>query len=230
MGDNDRLQRDMKLATMKLEEEIKRSESARAALDSLRIKHENLLQTCETDRAAIARRDRKLEELKADLEAERTRRERAEKETKETTRERDEVVGKCKREVMEEKELAKRSNSQYEILASSWRNLNDGYNRQTQKLRTDIKDLYARRSGDQQRLAQLEVVVGQLSLEGEKTKKAKEKVILEFEDYKKEKEEGMQEIKVRAARNESATDQALRETEKVLGEMKYVINLKRDVK
>ncbi|MCJ1480266.1 hypothetical protein MMC06_000421 [Schaereria dolodes] len=226
----DRLKRELKLANMRLEEESKRNDSTRAAFESFRTKHENLVLASETDRAAIARRDRKIEELKADLEAERSRREKAETETKETTRERDEVVGKCRKEVIEEKELAKKSTSQYDILSGSWRSLNDGYSRQTQKLKKDIRDISEKRLEEQHQLARLQVVVEQLSSESEKTRKVNEKVMREFEDYKKEKAEGVRQIRESAEESGRANEYALKEMERVLGEMRYVINVQRNFK
>ena len=230
MGDNDRLQREIKLATVKLEEEIKRGESARAALDSLRITNETLKEMCDADKAALARRDRKTEDLKADLTAERARRQQAENEMKDMARERDRVLADCSREVLTEKELSKKSSSQYEILSGSWKGLDDGYRHQTKKLKMDIALLQNERVNDRQRIARLDVVVGQLHQESEKTKKAKDRMSEDFEEYKRVKEAGMREIKRKAEKNESENEQALREMTKLLGEMKYVINLKRNVK
>lgn len=230
MGDIDRLQKEIKLATVKLEEELKRGESATVALDSLRATNENLKAIDETGKAALARRDRKIEELKADLEAERLRRENAEKAMNVIELERDEIVGTCRRELNEGKECARKSMSQYEILSSSWKSLDASYSRQTQQLKTDIKALHEVRIGDQQRLAQLDVVVGQLHQECEKTRRVKDKVVQEFEQYKREKEESIKDIKEKAERNTSAHEQVSKEMAKVLGEMKHVINVKRDVK
>lgn len=230
MGDNDRLQKEIKLATVKLEEEVKRGESATAALDSLRATNENLKAMHETDKATLTRRNRKIEELKVDLEAERSRREKVEKAMNDLGLETDEIVASCRRELHEEKERAKKSTSQYEILSGSWKSLDAGYNRQTQKLKTDIKALLDARMDDQQRLAQLDVVVAQLQQECGKTRKVKDKVVQEFEQYKSEEEESIKDIRERAERNTSTNEQVSKEMAKVLGEMKHVINVKRDVR
>ena len=230
MGDNDRLQKEIKLATVRLEEEVKRGESATAALDSLRATNENLKAIHETGRAALSRKERKIEELKADVQAERARREQAEKEMKIIGLERDEIVGSCRRELHEEKERARKSTSQYEILSSSWKSLAASYNRQIQKLKMDVKALFDARTEDQQRLARLDVVVGQLHQECEKTRRINDKMAQEFEQYKREKEESIRNIRERAERNASAHEEVSKEMAKVLGEMKYVINVKRDVK
>lgn len=230
MADNDRLQRELTLSNAKNEEEAKRSEWAKSTLEALRAANENLLAMQEVDKAALLRKDRKIEELRADLEAEKARRAQAESETRETVTERDEAVGKYKKQIMEEKELARKSTSQYEILSSSWRSLDDGYRTRTQKLKVDVKAINEKREDDVQKIEQLEVVVEQLRRETEKMQKVKERVMRDFEDYKNEKELGMREIKERAERNETANEEVLEEMNRVMGKMKYVINIRKDVR
>ena len=230
MAENDRLQRELTLSNAKNEEEAKHSEWAKSTLESLRATNENLLAMQEVDKTALLRKDRKIEELRADLEAEKTRRAHAENETRETVRERDEAVSKYKKQIMEEKELARKSTSQYEVLANSWRSLDGGYRNRTQKLKADVKAINEKRKEDVQKIEQLEVVVEQLRRESEKMQKAKEQVMRDFVDYKIEKEAGMREIRERAERNESINEEVLGEMNRVMGEMKYVINIRRDVR
>ncbi len=230
MGENDHLRRDVKLKNLRYEEEAKRSEMARSKLENLQATNDNLVASHEVDKAALARRDRKFEELKAELEVERRRREMAEQETKDTTKERDEVVSRCRRELMEEKETARKITAQYDVLSSSWKTLSEGYRRQLDKLRADIKLLTQRRVEDRTKLERLVVVMEQTRRESEKMSQAKQAVSKIFQDYKAESEEGMKDIRERAARNEEASHGALEEMEKVVGEMRYIINLKKDLK
>lgn len=230
MGENDRLRRELKHQSLRCEEEVKRSEMAKAKSESLQVTNGNLVAMREVDVSALARRERKVEELKADLGAERNRRERAERETTETTQERDEVVGTCRRELAAAKETARKATTQYEVLSSSWKGLTDGYRRQLDRLRTDIRNLVDARNQDRMKLERLEVVMEQSRQEGEKIRKAKEATSKKYADYKAETEDGIKGMRERAERNEQAIQGALEETERVLGEMRYVINIKKDVK
>ena len=230
MGDNDRLQREKKLATVKFEEEVKRSESARSALEGLQMSNANLISIHETDKSFLAKKDRRIEELRADLEAERSRRERAERETRESRIERDEIVEQLRREGAEDREQAKRSNSQYEVLSKSWKSIEERYERQAQKLNADLKVLRAEIDFDRRKLAQLEVIMEQLRQEGDKTRKAKERLSSEFQAYKAEQEFGVSGIRRRAEQNEFAHDRTLRQMEALLGQMKYVVNLKNNTR
>lgn len=229
-GDNDRLQREKKLATVKLEEEVKRGESARSALESLQIYNQNLSSIHESDKNFLSKKDRRIDELRADLELERERREKAERATRESRRERDEMVEQLRREAAENKELAKRSNSQYDMLSKSWKGLEDRYERQTFKLKTDLQALRREIEDDKRKLFRLEEIMDQLRHEGEKTRKAKERLALDFEAYKTEQERGIREMRQRAEHNADNHDRVLQEMESMLGQMRYIINVKNDVR
>ncbi|MCJ1246260.1 hypothetical protein MMC30_003466 [Trapelia coarctata] len=230
MQDVERMQREIKLLTVKYEEEARRSESARALVESLQTTNANLSSICEANNVAMARKDRKIEELKADLESERARRVRSEAQNKEISMERDDVVAACKKDLMEEKEVARKTSSQYEVLSSSWRGLDDGYRRQMQKLKEGLKELESGRQEDQVRIDQLNIVFTQLNKEAESSQAEKQYVVKQFEQYKQDKEDSIRQMKEQAERNELANDNALQEMNMVVGQMKYVINLKRNVR
>ena len=228
MGENDRLQREKKLAIVKLEEEVKRGESARLALEGLQVSNETLSSIHESDKTQMTKKDRKLELLRADLQCEKQRREKAEKETRESHREREEVVEELRRVAAEDREEARRSTTQYEILASSWKTLEDRYERQTQKLKTDLNDLRTEIDGDKRKMTELEVVIEQLTHELTKVAQAKDKLLTGFQAYKEEQESGLQEIQEKAERNNNANRKLHEQMSDVLGQMKHVVNVKRD--
>ena len=229
MGENDRLQREKTLACAKFDEELKRSESARLALESLRASNQNLLSMHEADKSLLSRKERKIEELREELESERSRKEQAEAETKATRVERDSIVQRLMKENLEEREQSKRSMTQYDVLSKSWKGLEERYDRQTQKLRSSVQTLQAQMAEDKRKLARLDVIMEQLKQEGEKTRKAKESLTREFEAYKHKQAEGVKGIRERAERNAEANDRMYMEVTTALGEMKYVVNVKNNV-
>lgn len=228
MGENDRLQRERKLAIVKLEEEVRRGESARLALEGLQLSNETLSSIHESDKTQMTKKDRKIELLRADLQSEKLRREKAEKETRESRRERDEVVEELRRDAAEDREEARRSNAQYEILASSWKTSEDRYEWQMQKLRTDFNGLRTEINNDKRKTSELEIVIEQLTHELAKVAQVKDKLLVGFQAYKKEQECGLQEIQERAEKNNSANEELHEQMSGVLGQMKHVVNVKRD--
>ena len=228
MGENDRLQREKKLAIVKLEEEVKRGESARLALEGLQVSNETLTSIHDSDKTQMAKKDRKIELLRADLQSEKLRREKAERETCASRREREEAVEELRRVAAEDREEARRSSTQYEILAGSWKTLEDKYERQTQKLKADLNYLRIEIDTDKRKMAELEIVIEQLTHEHAKVAQAKDKLLSGFQAYKKEQESGLQGIRERAERNNRANEELHEQVTDVLGQMKHVVNVKRD--
>ncbi|KAI9831880.1 MAG: hypothetical protein M1819_004602 [Sarea resinae] len=230
MAENDRLRRELNLQTLRREEEQRRSEMARAAMESLKARNENLTQIHETNLATLTRRERKIEDLRMDLETERSRRERIEKESREICKERDETVEQYRREVNEEREKARKAINQHDVLASSWNQLDASYKSKVQALREDLDKLRNEKREDERTLKQLDVVCEQTKQESEKMRRSKEAIGLKFEDYQKETEDALRHIKEKSASNDVRNGQAVKELERVMGEMKYVINVARDVR
>ena len=230
MGENDKLKRDKNLATVKLEEELRRGESASAALDSLRTTNEHLMAIHDADKAALARRDRKLEELKADLLSEKSRREKAEAEVKNAGHERDEAVKFYKKETLEAQEWGGKAVAEHRILLQSWNGLEEGYKRQTEDLACTMQFLRKKRVQDLELLARRDATVEQLQQGLAKTQKANDAIVKLFADYRKMKEDSLEEFRERAERSEKANEELAKTMAEVVGEMKYVMNVKRDVR
>lgn len=230
MADNDRLRREKNLVEVRLEEEAKRSDSARSAMEGLRSTNENLTSIHESDKSLVGKRDRKLEEMKLELEAERQRREKAETETKDTRRERDEAVGGLKKEFIVAKEQAQRATTQYDVISKSFRSLDDNYSRQVRKLKAEMKLLEDDLAADKQNLASIHTVMEHYRNESERAQDAKDRLKETFEAYKNEAEQGMKSIREEAERNAAINDRTQQEMQQVMGEMRYVISVKQNVK
>ncbi|MCJ1403949.1 hypothetical protein MMC11_007172 [Xylographa trunciseda] len=224
------LQREVKALTTARDEAIRGGELARTLVESLQTKNANLASICESSSTVLSRKDRKIEELKAELKSERGRRETAVQQQIEVARERDEVVVACKKEVLEAKEMGGKMARQYEVLAGSLRSLDAGFRRQTTKLEEEVKNLQQEQARANSRLDELGVISMHLSHENDTVNKAYRDVVERFEEYKKGNEDGLRNIKRRSERSDLANEKALLEMNNVMGQMKHVINIKRDVK
>ena len=230
MNENDRLLREKKLATVQLEEELKRGDSARSALESLQISNENLTSMHESDVNLLLKRDRKIQELREELRTEVVRREKAEASTRDLRLERDETVERIRKEAIEDREQSKRATNLYEVLSKSWKNLEDRYERQLRSLKTDMQTLQDDIKSDQEKLVRFEVITEQLSREMEKSQKVKDRLWLDFEEYKRQQECGINDMRKSATLNEEAMNHTQQQLETVLGQMRHIINVKRDVR
>ncbi|MCJ1388038.1 hypothetical protein MMC18_000882 [Xylographa bjoerkii] len=225
-----KLYREVQALTTARDEALRGGESARMLVESLQSINANLTSICESSSTALSRKDRKIEELKAELKSERERRETAVQQLKEVARERDEVVVAYKKEVLEAKEVARKMACQYDVLSTSLRGLDAGFRRQTARLEEEVKNLQQEQVAANARLDELSIVSTHLSYENNTINKAYQDLVEQFEEYKQENEDGLQDIKKRSEKSNLANEKALQELNSVMGQMKHVINVKRDVK
>ncbi|KAI9769666.1 MAG: hypothetical protein M1840_003903 [Geoglossum simile] len=230
MAENDRLRRELKLETLRREEEQKRGEMARGKVESLQNINDNLVHQANVDKSSLARRERKIEDLKADIGYERQQRVEAESGLRQVQRESDATIQELKSNLVIETEKARKSSSQYDVLASTWKQLDDGYRRKTCAFREELRRLKAEKDEDRAKLARLEIIVEQQRQEVDKMRILKERIEKRYEDYIDEAEISTKDMRDKAMRNEKAHGEALEETKRVLGELRYLLNLKKFVR
>ncbi|KAI9824257.1 MAG: hypothetical protein M1832_002064 [Thelocarpon impressellum] len=229
-AENDRLKRELKLESLRREEEQRKGEMARSKMESLQATNDNLVQMREADLTSQARRDRKMEEMRADLEAERTRRQDADGQLRALMRQGEAMERELRSQARDEAERARRATSQYEVLSSSWKQLDEGYRRKTERLKRVLTRLGEETLEERAKLERLEITVEQQRQEVEKMRAAKDAVASQFEAFRTLADESTRSMRETAAANDAASDKALEETLKVLGEMRHVINLKKYVR
>ena len=229
-GKNDSLRRELNLARVKLEEELRHGESSSATLDSLRATNENLVAIHDADKAALARRDRKLEEAKAELAIEKSRREKAEAEAKSIGHERDETVKHYKKEALEAQERGGKAVVEQRIILQAWNSKDESYQRQIDQLNTTLKFLQRKRDEDLKLLAKRDVIIEELGESVKRTQKANDEIEALFNEYKAAKEENTAEITMKLRNAEKANEELAKEMAEVMGKMKHAIIVKRDVR
>ncbi|KAI9722589.1 MAG: hypothetical protein M1812_001520 [Candelaria pacifica] len=230
MAEVDRYKREIKLETLRREEAQRREDLANGSMESLKSTNELLLEKQEADRATLARKERKISELKEDLATEVTRREKAERQVVEVSKERNESVNRATQIALEEKDRSLKATSQYDILASSWKQLDDGYKKATKILKADLNQVTVARQEDARVVEKLGVVVSQLRQELEKCKKGKDAMEKLFEDYRKAAEDGTQAMRDKAETNEAENARLLSEMTRVMGQMRYTINVSQNMR
>ncbi|KAL8703502.1 MAG: hypothetical protein Q9201_003312 [Fulgogasparrea decipioides] len=230
MAENDRLRREKNLLEVKWEEEVKRSDSAKSAMEGLRSSNENLRSFHDIDMTLLAKKERKIEEMRAELETERQRRERAETETRETRRERDEAVDGLKKDLHVATEQAKRATVQYDVISRSYRSLEDNYSRQARKLKTEMQSLREDMAEDQKKLACIQTIMEHHQSESQRSQEAKDQLKRTFDAYKSQAEQEMSGIREAAKKNAEAHDRKQQEMQRVVDEMRYVVNVKKNVR
>ena len=230
MGDVDRLRRELTLATAKCDEEQRRADSAKSALESALASINNFEAMYDTTSAALARRDRKIESLKLSLEEQTKSREKAETEKKTAAVTAQEAVSKMEKEVVREKEVSLRVTSQYDQLRDSFSRGQGTYQSEIQKLRSDLDGLRKERLMDQQKFDALEGICTQLRADYVKSSMANRNLQEAYEAYKAAAASFVQDLIEQLKQGERANNDIHEEIQKTMGQMKYVMNVQRDFK
>ncbi|KAI9756162.1 MAG: hypothetical protein M4579_003975 [Chaenotheca gracillima] len=229
-GENDRLKRDLKFEILRREEEQKKGEAARGQMEGLRITNGNLAQIAEGDKASLARKDRRNEDLKIDLESERARRTEAEAQLKAVQKDWETLEGELRAAARESAEAERKALAQYETLSMGWKHLEEGFRTKVEALRKDVTKMAKDGVEDGAKVQRLTLISEQQQKEIERLHVAKKAVDRGFEKYKSEADEGTRAIRESALQREVEHDQVMDDALSLLNSMRHVINVKENLR
>lgn len=189
MAENDRLKRELELQILKSQELERNLQTMRPQIEALRTENDNLNHANSMDEAMLARRDRKIEQLKEELATERSRREASDLLARRLERQNEETQETSRRDVQLAQEEAKHSTTHATILEQSHRQLSLEYRQRAERWRKDITALQAQRQGDGEKFARLDVVGEQMRSELERTRKIHAEFAEKWDEYHKANEE-----------------------------------------
>lgn len=229
MGDVDKLKRELNLAQARVEEEQLRGVSAREALDSLRGTKENLEAICETNQNIIARRDRKIEELKAELDAERERRVEAEKGRTDLTIAIQNLKVNTEKEVSRATEIASRSQTEYDAFRKAFLRMKADSEKQLSQMRKELNVVHSDRDDEVSKLKTLTKISKEFQAESMKALDTNQRTIKTYEEYKELRDSSIQEMVSQIRNGDAANEELYTEMAETLGRMRWVMNIKQDV-
>lgn len=189
MAENDRLKRELELQILRSQELERNLETMRPQIEALRTENDNLNHANSMDGAILARRDRKIEQLKEEVATERSRREASDLLARRLERQNEESQDTARRDVQMAHEEAKHSTTHATILEQSHRQLSSEYRQRAERWRKDIAVLQAQRQSDDEKLARLDVVGEQMRSELERARKIQAEFAEKWEEYQRVNEE-----------------------------------------
>jgi chromosome segregation ATPase len=161
----------------------------RPQIEALRTENDNLNHANSMDGAILARRDRKIEQLKEEVATERSRREASDLLARRLERQNEESQDTARRDVQMAHEEAKHSTTHASILEQSHRQLSSEYRQRAERWRKDIAVLQAQRQSDDEKLARLDVVGEQMRSELERARKIQAEFAEKWDEYQRVNEE-----------------------------------------
>lgn len=220
-----RLTREMSVWRSRAEETQRSNETLKIQLQNTTERLHNLEQVNETNLISLARKDRKIEELRSELNAERTKRQDAEATATKANQTMREERATHHREQARTEEIAKYHATQYEVVVSSTK-------REKAEFEKRIDDAFAqvRHFADahvKQRVAsdRLEVICDQKNRAIEAMGAANEKLRAAHAEYKQYKDNELHGSIERSHTNNDAIERTLAEIKEVQTEMRWVIRL-----
>jgi chromosome segregation ATPase len=185
-AENDRLRRELKAERAAKDELLQQQRVLKALMDQLEDKNSTLKHQFDTHDGALARKERRLDDLKAHLETEVGRRKRAEDREAEMGRKLGETNAEASKQVAEAKMAMKHSESAYQTVSKEYLDLRTkigGVVGEFRKFRAGVEEQQKER---ERRLVQLEVLLDQKRQAMEHASKVNREQAALLEQYKAE--------------------------------------------
>ncbi|KAI4754983.1 hypothetical protein E4T52_13740 [Aureobasidium sp. EXF-3400] len=232
MAENDKLKREIKAEAAKREELQRTANAQKPRLEALQAENARLSHCKAVDESVIKRRDRKIEDLKAELDVERQKRESLENRALEAERKMGEYQEHSNKEVQLAIEEAKHATTHASILETSHRQLSSEYRQRIAAASKQLRELNDDREEDRKRLIKLDVVNHQMRQESEKARKLYNELLASSERYRQAKDSEVEsvvgdvkELKAGINHREVVLESTLEEMHEVLNRMKWTMNM-----
>lgn len=221
-----RLTRECSVQRSRAEEAQRSNEAYKAQLHGITDRLRNLEQVHETNINSIARKDRKIDSLREEIEGERTRRLGAEEDSRKTTNLAEEEREKHHRELAHAQEVAKLNSTQYDALVKTTLKQKRGYETRLNELRDHISGVCDREQEKTVRLERLDVIISQKNREMESGRERTERILQAYEEYKQERDLEIRGLIERGHQRESTLDEGVTELLEVRDKMKWTMAMK----
>lgn len=225
MAENDRLKRELELQLLRSQELERNLQTMRPQIEALRTENENLNHANSMDEAILARRDRRIEQLKEEVATERSRREAADLLARRLERQNEETQEISKRDVQLAQEEAKHSTTHASILEQSHRQLSSEYRQRAERWRSDVAELQAQQHADAEKFARLDVVGEQMRSELERARKFQGEFVERWDEYREANEEWKKGVEGVAEFENGKMRKLSEDMETVTKRMKWVMGL-----
>lgn len=225
MADIDRLKRDLLIETTRRQELERRDEATKDTLARLQTEVGHLERARDTETTALGRRDRKIEEMRVEVEREKERRERAEEEAKQAVRIADERVSEAEEMRRRACDKADRVDQEMLVLQGEHISMEHEYRRRTEALEKVFGQVLEEKEEERAKVQRLDVVLEQMSQEIERANKVNAKMGGAFEQYKVVKEEEVNVLREKMKAMEELDGVTREETLKVLEEARWLVTL-----
>ncbi|OAX83074.1 hypothetical protein ACJ72_02578 [Emergomyces africanus] len=225
-----RLTRECSLHRSRAEEAQRINETLKLQLQNMTDRLRNSEQSHEAHLISIARKDRKIEDLKAEVQGEKDRRLKAEEDARRTNQLAADERDEHHRAVAEATEIASLARNQYETLAHARSKEQLEFRARLDGFRKELKELCDREIERQNQLTRFDVIIEQKNKEIEAERDRMERFGRLFSEYKEASDRAVHELVERSRQNNAAIDDVVEQAKEATGRMRWVMKVKEEVK
>lgn len=220
-----RLTRECTLYKSRAEEYQRTNEAYKIQQQNMNERLRNLEQVNETNLNSIARKDRKLEELRTELQHERSKRHDAEKDANHTNQTMREERENHNREQARLLEIAKHHETQYEVLSSATKRDKAEFAKRINAIWAEFTTIANAQKTHIHSTERLEVLADQKNREFDTVKESYEKLLAQHSAYKELKDNDFRETIESAKSNNDMIAGVLAQLKETETEMRWAIRL-----
>jgi hypothetical protein len=230
MGENDMLKRDLNIERLRAEESNQAAKMTDAKMEALASEYETRLHDAAINKTLLKRRERQVADFKDQIETEKQKAAAA------IDRELGwrQAMEKCelesKQKVEEAQLFAALMEGRNNTLTSHWKEQGDFLEQTLAGLREKFDAIVEERKKDDIKFNMLKSLSDQQAEQLQALSKEKDGIFAALEAYKAEQEFRLKDIKETAAAREKENDKLLEQSKKLLGELKWALAVKENVK
>ncbi|RFU34303.1 hypothetical protein B7463_g1981, partial [Scytalidium lignicola] len=230
MAENDMLKRDLNIERLRAEESRQAMKMVETKMDAMATEYETKLHDATINRTLLRRRERQLADLKDQVEGEKMKADKAIERELTWKDEMERAREECKRKVDEAETFAALMEGRNKALTSHWKEQGIEVERAASKLHKDIETIVEERKADDVKIETLQGLCDQQANQLASLQAQKQVIEDAFQRYKIEQEDALKSIKEMARMQEESNREKLSEAQKVLGELKWALGVKKNVK
>ncbi|KAH6898510.1 hypothetical protein B0T10DRAFT_111718 [Thelonectria olida] len=230
VSDNDALKRDLKIERLRAEESKQSAKLLEDKMERMVSDYESRLLEANVTKTLLARKERQVETLSANVELEKRKTLNAQEREKSWRDEMEKVRVESKGQVDEATSYAQLMEGRYNAISSHWRDQGEEVKRAATKLKTEIDHLANERRQDDDKIQTLRELCDQQDGNIKQLQQEKDDIARMFEEYKKAQEQSLKDIKIDAKRREDEQERLLEQARETLGNLKWALKVKENVK
>jgi chromosome segregation ATPase len=224
-----RLKRDLSLYRSRAEEAHHTNETLKEQILNIGERLRNSEQSNETNLASIARKDRKIEELRLEVQNEKARRVRAEAETSKVNQLMSEEQDEFHRKAAELQESTNHYSTQYEALSKASLRERSDMQRKLKGVRDEISALREQAEKKEKEQERLDALVDHQNQEVEAETKRIKGIFDAYESYKTARDNEFQVLLEKARHNQATVDAAVASMKEAEDKMKWTMSVKKNI-